>query len=223
MSYSPEIRVLATMAEHEELARLFGRVWGVEHPSQIYAAHTLRALAFAGNYVAGVVESGRIVAGAVAYFGTGSRLHSDVAAVDESRRGRGLGLALKLHQRDWALARQIDIIQWTFDPELFRNARFNIHRLGAVAVAYLPDFYGHMDDELNAGTGPSDRLLVEWRLDSARVRTAVTEGLPEPDGPIRVPMSSLDRLRTELTAGFGDGLLVTGVSSDKHYIMESPQ
>lgn len=222
MSSSPDVRLLTGMAEHEELAGLFARIWGVAEPSQIYAAHTLRALAFAGNYVAGVYAGGRLVAGAVAYFAAGGRLHSDVAGVEESQRGRGLGLAVKLHQRDFALAHGIKCIQWTFDPGRFRNARFNIHRLGARAVAYLPDFYGRMDDRLNAGTGPSDRLLVEWQLDSPRVAAALAKR-PRPARGRRIPMASRQRLRRELTAAFDEGLCATGVSADEHYIMEGPR
>lgn len=219
MTPVPQLRAPADMAEFERLAHLFGRVWGVEHPSQIFASHTLRALAFADNYVVAAFDGDRIVAGAVAYRAGGTRLHSDVAGVDAAWRGRGLGLAVKRHQRDWARRRDIDCIQWTFDPTLFRNARFNIHRMGAVAVRYLPDFYGRMDDEINAEAGPSDRLLVEWRLDSDRVRDALA-GRPHPGGRRRIAIGDKDRLRRELSAAFDAGLYVTGVSPDRHYLVE---
>jgi predicted GNAT superfamily acetyltransferase len=52
---------------------------------------------------------------------------------------------------------------WTFDPLEFRNARLNIHKLGATSNTYLEDLYGEMDDQLNRGL-PTDRLLVEWDL-----------------------------------------------------------
>ncbi|MGH8877382.1 MAG: hypothetical protein ACRD0P_08590, partial [Stackebrandtia sp.] len=94
-------------------------------------------------------------------------------------------------------------------------------RLGAYAVAFLPDFYGRMDDGLNADAGPSDRLLVDWRIDSPRVRTAVTARLGEPEGGDRILLGSRERLRDELSAAFAAGLRITGVSADRHYVMES--
>jgi predicted GNAT superfamily acetyltransferase len=76
-------------------------------------------------------------------------------------QGRGVGAALKYHQRVWARDRGVGVITWTFDPLVRRNARFNLQRLGVRALAYLPDFYGHMADGFNADS-PTDRLLVAW-------------------------------------------------------------
>jgi len=52
---------------------------------------------------------------------------------------------------------------WTFDPLIARNAHLNLHKLGAISRAYYEDYYGPMDDRFNGGL-PTDRLLVEWRL-----------------------------------------------------------
>ncbi len=56
---------------------------------------------------------------------------------------------MKLHQRAWAIARGIPVIEWTFDPLVARNAYFNIRKLGAMPVEYLPNFYGIMGDGIN--------------------------------------------------------------------------
>jgi predicted GNAT superfamily acetyltransferase len=66
-----------------------------------------------------------------------------------------------MHQRSWALDRDIDWIVWTYDPLVRRNAWFNIAVLGADVHEYLPSFYGTMTDALNAGD-ESDRLLLAW-------------------------------------------------------------
>src|SRR5208282_2978981 len=58
--------------------------------------------------------------------------------------------------------------EWTFDPLQIKNAFLNIHRLGAIASAYLVDFYGVSSSRLQGGL-PTDRLLAEWELDSPRV------------------------------------------------------
>ena len=53
-----------------------------------------------------------------------------------------------------------------------RNAWFNLARLGAAPLEYLPDFYGPMHDTINDGD-QSDRLLTSWALDSEAVVRAV--------------------------------------------------
>jgi predicted GNAT superfamily acetyltransferase len=103
-------------------------------------------------------------------------LHSHMLAVREGYRNRGLGAQLKWFQRDEALSRGIRRMEWTFDPLEIKNAFLNIHRLGAVARAYRPDFYGVSSSRLQGGL-PTDRLVAEWDLDSPRVK-AILEGRP---------------------------------------------
>ena len=67
---------------------------------------------------------------------------SHLLGVTPEARGRALGLRLKLAQRERALARGIDLIEWTCDPLLAGNARLNVRRLGCVVEAYLDDVYG---------------------------------------------------------------------------------
>ncbi len=95
-------------------------------------------------------------------------LHSHMLAVRPSHHNRGIGAQLKWEQRRDAVARGIRHIEWTFDPLEIKNAFLNIHRLGAVARAYLVDFYGVSSSRLQGGL-PTDRLVAEWELDSARV------------------------------------------------------
>ena len=57
------------------------------------------------------------------------------------------------------------MIAWTYDPLIRRNAYFNLAKLGARPVEYLPNFYGAMDDAINGGT-ETDRMLVRWELRS---------------------------------------------------------
>jgi predicted GNAT superfamily acetyltransferase len=138
----------------------------------------LRAFGKAGNYVGGAFDGDRLVGACVGFFHAPAddALHSHIAGVVPDTAGRHVGFALKLHQRAWALARGVADIVWTFDPLVSRNAYFNLTKLGALAVEYLPNFYGPMADALNGGDD-SDRLLVRWRLrDPAVVRAC--EGEP---------------------------------------------
>ncbi len=88
---------------------------------------------------------------------------SHMLATDPTYQGRGIGAALKRRQREVALAQGLDLMTWTFDPLIARNAHLNLHKLGAISRAYYEDYYGPMDDRFNGGL-PTDRLLVEWRL-----------------------------------------------------------
>ncbi len=122
-------------------------------------------------------------------------LHSHMLAVLPEYRNAGLGRRLKLAQRNDALARGIELMEWTFDPLEIKNAHLNIVRLGAIARRYMPDFYGPSTSALQGGL-PTDRLVAEWWLRSARVRRVLGEGVDrsaemEPDSAqilVQVPV-----------------------------------
>ncbi|WP_239151490.1 GNAT family N-acetyltransferase [Virgisporangium aurantiacum] len=157
---------LPELAGQRALVALLDRTFRAGAADQVLAVDVVRALAHAGNYVAGAWRGERLVGGTVAFLGTG-HLHSHVTAVDPGTHGRGVGHALKLHQREWALARGITDVRWTFDPLVGRNAYFNITKLGAEPTAYLTDFYGPLTDGVNAGD-ETDRLYVRWDLTASR-------------------------------------------------------
>lgn len=124
-------------------------------------------MAHTGNYVAGAWGAeGELVGASVGFLAADGTLHSHVTGVAHDAQGRGIGVALKQHQRAWAADRGLAAVTWTFDPLLRRNARFNLIKLGAVGVAYEPNFYGSMADGVNAGD-ESDRLFVRWDVGTA--------------------------------------------------------
>lgn len=102
-------------------------------------------------------------------------LHSHMLAVRESHRNSGLGRRLKLAQREEALTRGIDLIEWTFDPLEIKNAYLNVRKLGAIARRYTLNQYGMSSSPLQGGL-PTDRLIAEWWLRSKRVETLLSSG-----------------------------------------------
>jgi predicted GNAT superfamily acetyltransferase len=96
-------------------------------------------------------------------------------AVREPYRNSGVGRGLKLAQRDDALARGIDLIEWTFDPLEIKNAWLNIERLGAIVRRYVVNQYGATSSPLHGGL-PSDRFVAEWWLRSRRVQATLADG-----------------------------------------------
>jgi predicted GNAT superfamily acetyltransferase len=167
-----DVRVLTDLGDIEQAVRLFARIWGREtNPPMSF--ELLRAFGKAGNYVSGAFVGDRLVGACVGFFHAPSEdaLHSHIAGVLPEMAGRAVGFALKLHQRAWAMGRGVDRIAWTFDPLVSRNAYFNIVKLAARPVEYIPNFYGLMLDTVN-GDGDSDRLLVRWSLRDPAVAEA---------------------------------------------------
>lgn len=160
--------------EMREACRVLDRVWRPVPGKPLITPELLRVFAHSGSYVVGVHRDGRMIGFCLGFLATAG-LHSHIAGVDGSARGRNVGFAVKLHQRAWALARGITAITWTFDPLISRNAYFNLSKLGAAPSEYLADFYGAMQDEVNAGT-ETDRLMVHWELAGDRA-VAAAEGV----------------------------------------------
>jgi predicted GNAT superfamily acetyltransferase len=104
-----------------------------------------------------------------------SYLHSHMAAVHERYRNSGIGRKLKLFQREEALSRNIDLMEWTFDPLEIKNAFFNVRRLGAIMRHYNINQYGVTTSSLHGGL-PTDRLIAEWWLRSNRVEQLLLDG-----------------------------------------------
>jgi len=102
-------------------------------------------------------------------------LHSHMVAVKEGYRNNGLGRKLKLFQRDDAIARGYELMEWTFDPLEIKNAYFNLERLGAIARRYNVNQYGITNSPLQ-GFLPTDRLVAEWWMNSERVKTLLATG-----------------------------------------------
>ncbi len=160
-----EVMIATGAADCQEISDLFNEVWESPVGIDVLEQSTMVALAHSGNYV-GVArnDTAQMVGASLGFFGPPGRpLHSHIAGVLAADAGRGVGRALKLHQRAWCLQHGIDAITWTFDPLVARNASFNMITLGARAVAYYPDHYGAMTDGLNAGHA-SDRMMIRWDL-----------------------------------------------------------
>ncbi|MFN0122341.1 MAG: GNAT family N-acetyltransferase [Blastocatellia bacterium] len=125
---------------------------------------------------------------ALAAFEDGARpyYYSHMLAVREDLQNAGLGVKLKLAQRDHALAEGIPVIRWTFDPLQSRNAYLNIVKLGGVVRKYLVNYYGDASSSvLHAGL-ETDRLFAEWWVGSDRVARAIQGARAADPAPARV-------------------------------------
>lgn len=164
---SVTVRDLSGSGELRDLTELFTITWG---SSQAAVPVDLAvAMRHAGGYLGGAFSGTQLAAAGVGFLGRDSAdgpvyLHSHAVGVHPRLQGTGVGMAVKMHQRAWALERGFNEIRWTYDPLLIRNASFNVGRLGALPIKYLPDFYGELDDDYNRGDH-TDRMVVSWKLD----------------------------------------------------------
>jgi predicted GNAT superfamily acetyltransferase len=132
---------------------------------------------------------------------------------------------VKLHQRAWAADRGLAWIVWTFDPLVRRNAWFNLAVLGARVDEYLVDFYGPIEDAVNAGD-ETDRLLVAWAVpeEPPRAREPHQVAVPTPEDVVALRRSDpaaaaewRQRLRTELAGRLATGARVVGFTETGEY------
>jgi len=236
-----EIRVAHTPADSALIAELFDKVWDVK---SMVSPEIMTASLHNGGYGSVIyIDSGdrrRPVGAAFALVGralpgcNGPNLHSHATGVLPEFVGRGIGEMIKRHQWHWAKENGFDTITWTFDPLVRRNAHFNLVKLGATVLGYHQNFYGELDDGINAGE-QSDRVLVRWDVtgvDAPRANTFV-----EPSKTafvIETPVDIEQLRKTDRTQSDGwrarqraafesaqlNGLQVVGLSNDFSYVLD---
>jgi predicted GNAT superfamily acetyltransferase len=192
-------RPLRTPEEFRMVEDLQVRAWGMqgEHPVPISIQ---RALADNGGLVLGAFLDFRVVGFNLAFLGWDGRelfYHSHMNAVLPEYRNHRLGYRLKLYQREEVLKQGLQKIRWTFDPLQSRNARLNIHLLGARPDRYLVHYYGTLDSTTNAGL-PTDRLHLTWELSSPEVQRRLEGPLSSPEEDLRRVHASQALLVTDL-------------------------
>lgn len=165
------IRAAHTRADLETCVMLQRAVWGLSDLEVTSTLQLTATLHSGGLLHLAETAAGQPVAFAYAFpaiRGGVAHLHSDMLAVLPSHQARGIGGRLKWAQREDALRAGVSLITWTYDPLQARNAHLNLHRLGALAMEFLEDFYGVTSSSLHHRL-PTDRLLVYWNLRSPRV------------------------------------------------------
>lgn len=163
------IRELETLEEYLECCEIQEETWGRGFSERVPAA-ILRVSQKIGGVTAGAfAPDGRMLGFVFGMTGLrdGQPAHwSDMLAVRVEARGRHLGDRLKHYQRDRVRALGVDVMLWTYDPLVARNAHFNINRLGAFPVEYIENMYGANTGSALHGALPTDRFVIGWRLDS---------------------------------------------------------
>jgi predicted GNAT superfamily acetyltransferase len=194
-----DVRLLTKHEEFAAAVELQREIWGFAD-IDLLPVRLFVVASKIGGHVFGAFDDARMIGFCLAIPGLKAGgayyLHSHMLGVRKEYRDLGVGRRLKLAQREDALGRGINLIEWTFDPLEVRNAYFNIERLGAVVNRYVLNQYGFSTSHLHGGL-PTDRCVAEWHIDSGRVR-ALLGGTPLPRsailGKVEVP-AGIERLR----------------------------
>ena len=246
-----EVRSLTDLSELDDARGVFDTVWPSGAAMTQIQPNLLKALVHAGGYASAAYRDGEPIGAALGFVGRSARsgtwhthLHSHMTAVLDPYRDQHIGSALKLHQRVWALERDIDTIVWTFDPLVRRNAVVNLVKLGVDVDGFEVNFYGRMDDAINTDD-PTDRLFACWHLTSARAISASLGRIDRMD-PAELVASGSDILeidlpedivalrsidpqaaaqwrlsvREALVSSFAAGFQIVGVSTSGGYVLE---
>lgn len=174
------IRDLTTIAECRQVAALEREIWGYADAEDIVPPPILIVSVMRGGILLGAFKDRDRLAGFVYSIPAvkDGRLTqwSHMLGVTADARNTGLGVRLKLAQRERALAMGIDLIEWTFDPLQALNAHLNFSRLGVVVGTYRQNAYGDSSSPLHRGT-PTDRFIAEWHLTRPHVERRISAPL----------------------------------------------
>ncbi|HVB38545.1 MAG TPA: hypothetical protein VND92_08400 [Vicinamibacterales bacterium] len=158
------LRDLTTLDEFEAVVKLEREIWGFGPGEDTVPLAILAISVKRGGILMGAFDGPRMIGFVYSLAGMKDgqpTQWSHMLGVVEERRGSGAGHRLKLAQRERALARGLDLIEWTFDPLQAANAHLNFRKLGIVVEEYAENIYGESTSPLHGRT-PTDRFIAQW-------------------------------------------------------------
>ncbi len=195
------IRKLKTTREYMEAERLQRDVWHFPD-RELIPLNELVVFQKHGGHVFGAFDRGRMMGlcyGSPGYRDGKTYHYSRMLGVVSRRQNSGLGLRLKLRQREYVLDQGLDLIRWTFDPLQSRNAHFNLEKLGCLIREYAVNLYPGSLSRFNRGIDP-DRFIVEWWIASKRVKRLLRGRAPARDPATHAPALVMDAKRRPAAA-----------------------
>lgn len=213
------IRELSSEPELRAAVALQKTIWGFEDadllPFRMFVVATK-----IGGQLLGAFDDARMVGFCVSIPGVKPDnkvyLHSHMMGVLPEYRNRGIGRALKARQKEDALARGIDLVEWTFDPLDMKNAYFNIELLGVIVRRYVRNQYGVSSSILHGGL-PTDRCVAEWWIAKECAKAEVVERIEVPPD-IRAARVKQGEIANRFEDCFARGLTVFGVERSAYLL-----
>ncbi|MCI0662078.1 MAG: GNAT family N-acetyltransferase [Acidobacteria bacterium] len=171
------IRDCVSIEDYAACLEMQRSVWGFE-PLDITPLRSFVITRRGGGFTLGAFDkSERLLGFAHALPAFDEKLrpyyYSQMLAVDPALQNSGIGVRLKLAQREHALKAGIELMTWTFDPLQSRNAYFNLVKLGGVIRNYMVNYYGNQSTSVLHRGLDTDRVLIQWWMRSRRVIDAI--------------------------------------------------
>ena len=170
------IRDLTTLDDCRAVAALEREIWGYADAEDVVPPPVLIVSIKRGGILLGAFDAAGVMQGfvySIPSIKDGRPAQwSHMLGVVPGARDSGVGLRLKLAQRERALAMGMDLIEWTYDPLQALNAHLNFARLGVVVEEYEENIYGDSSSPLHSGS-PTDRFIAEWKLTAAHVERRI--------------------------------------------------
>jgi predicted GNAT superfamily acetyltransferase len=177
------IRDLHSLDDYRAVVALEQEIWGYSDPGDVITVPVFIITVKRGGILIGAFDdSGRMVGFAFSLVGIKNgrpTQWSHMMGVVTGHRRTGLGRALKLAQRERAIASGFELMEWTFDPLQTLNAHLNFYKLGVVCSEYARNVYGESTSALHRGT-PTDRFVVEWNLREPHVERRISRAEDSP-------------------------------------------
>jgi predicted GNAT superfamily acetyltransferase len=171
-----KIRDLTTLEECRQVAALEKEVWGYTDAEDVVPPPVLIVSIKRGGVLLGAFDDHGVMKGFVYSIPAvkDGRLTqwSHMLGITRDARDAGLGLRLKLAQRDRSLAMGVDLVEWTYDPMQALNAHLNFAKLGVVVEEYEENIYGDSSSPLHRGS-PTDRFVAEWAIRTPHVERRI--------------------------------------------------
>src|SRR5215470_10783467 len=198
------IRQCETLEEFEACLQMQRGVWEYSD-LDVMPLRSYVSARYAGGFTLGAFDASNKLLGmahALAAFDEKLRpyYYSQMLAVEPRLQNAGIGVRLKLAQRDHALKTGVPLMTRTFDPLQSRNAYLNIVKLGGVVRRYGVNYYGNKSSSVLHRGLDSDRLFIEWWVRSPHVAGAL-EGVRRADKPeavVEIPRDIVELKRRDM-------------------------
>ena len=217
------VRRLTTLDECHQVAALEKSVWEFTDAEDVVPPSLLIVSIKRGGLLLGAFDGAELVGFVYSMPGVkdGRLMHwSHMLGVMPAAQGTGVGLKLKLAQREHAMRAGVDVIEWTFDPLQALNAHLNFARLGVIVEEYEEDVYGRSTSPLHLGT-PTDRFVAEWQLSAPHVERRISMPVASLIRDSSV-MSAVPVNRAQQKGEWLAPALLTLDASDRRLLVEIP-
>ena len=142
--------------------------------------------------------------------------------VDPQLRNGGIGLGLREIERRSLQELSVDLAYWDVDPLSSVDLHIALNRLGGIVTAYGSNSLGSSNDALIPGLA-TDRVRVEWWIDSPRVTNVMEGGLPLPHQQIGLHEMAVLTKTSLLPTGVRGLIDCEQCATGNHVLAEIPE